>query len=91
MDLVDQVFKKYLDKLVVVFIDDVLIYPEDEHLNIVLELIREEQLHAKLSKYELWFNEAQFLRRVVMIKGILMDPAKIKVVSIGRDQLHPQR
>ena len=91
MDLVNQVFKKCLDKLVIVFIDDVLIYPEDEHLNIVLELIREEQLHAKFSKCELWFNEAQFLRGVVITNGVLMDPAKIEVVSIGRNQLHPHR
>ena len=58
MDLVNQVFKNYFDKLVIVFIDDVLIYPEDEHLRIVLELLWEEQLHAKSLKYEFWFNEA---------------------------------
>ncbi|KAL8105646.1 hypothetical protein AgCh_029445 [Apium graveolens] len=70
MDLMNRVFKKYLDKCVIVFIDDILIYSRTEaehaeHLRIALGILREEQLFAKFSKCEFWRNEVQFLGHVI--------------------------
>ena len=66
MDLMNRVFKKYLEKCVIVFIDDILIYSKTreehaEHLRIVLEILRKEQLYAKWSKCEFWLTQVQFL------------------------------
>ncbi|KAL8148987.1 hypothetical protein AgCh_006119 [Apium graveolens] len=85
MDLMNRVFKKYLDICVIVFIDDILIYSktEQEHteyLRIVLEILRNEKL-AKFSKCEFWLKEVQFLGHVVSSEGVLVDPAKIEAVS----------
>nr|GFB61862.1 hypothetical protein [Tanacetum cinerariifolium] len=70
MDLMNRVCRPYLDKFVIVFIDDILIYSktQEEHvedLRIVLELLKKEKLYAKFSKYELWLREVQFLRHVI--------------------------
>ncbi|KAL8135142.1 hypothetical protein AgCh_009972 [Apium graveolens] len=83
MDLMNRVFKKYLDKCVIVFIDDILIYSKTkvEHLRIALEILREEQLYAKFSKCEFWQNEVQFLEHVINKEGVLVDPSKIEAVS----------
>ncbi|KAL8091815.1 hypothetical protein AgCh_034175 [Apium graveolens] len=86
MDLMNRVFKKYLDICVIVIIDDILIYSKGEqedaeHLSIVLEILMNEKLYAKFSKCEFWLKEVQFLRHVVSSKGILVDLAKIEVVS----------
>ncbi|KAL8091944.1 hypothetical protein AgCh_034279 [Apium graveolens] len=86
MDLMNRVFKKYLDKCVIVFLDDILIYSRTEaehaeHLRIALEILREEQLFAKFSKCEFWRNEVQFLGHVINKEGVLVDPFKIEAVS----------
>ncbi|KAL8154567.1 hypothetical protein AgCh_000077 [Apium graveolens] len=86
MDLMNRVFKKYLDKCVIVFIDDILIYSRTEiehaeHLRITLGILREEQLYAKFSKCEFWRNEVQFLGHVINKEGVLVDPSKIEAVS----------
>ena len=74
-----------MDQFVVVFIDDILVYSKDRenhdtHLRVVLETLRKEQLYAKLSKYEFWFNEVSFLGHIVSKEGIRVDPKKIEVV-----------
>ncbi|GKD03678.1 putative reverse transcriptase domain-containing protein, partial [Tanacetum coccineum] len=86
MDLMNRVSRPYLDKFVIVFIDDILIYSktQDEHevyLGLVLELLKEEKLYAKFSKCEFWLREVQFLRHVINRDGIYVDPSKIKVVK----------
>ncbi|KAL8102858.1 hypothetical protein AgCh_027400 [Apium graveolens] len=85
MDLMNRVFKQYLDKFVIVFIDDILIYSKteedhNEHLRISLEILRKEKLYAKFSKCEFWLKEVQFLGHVVNKEGIKVDPAKIEAV-----------
>ena len=76
----------FLDKFVVVFIDDILIYSKSEeeheqHLEIILETLREHQLYAKFSKCEFWLKEVGFLGHIVSAGGIAVDPAKIKTVE----------
>ncbi|GJX85667.1 putative reverse transcriptase domain-containing protein [Tanacetum coccineum] len=83
MDLMNRVCKPYLDKFVIVFIDDILIYSKDEreheeHLKAILELLKEEKLYAKFSKCEFWIPKVQFLGHVIDSRGIHVDPAKIE-------------
>ncbi|KAL8156666.1 hypothetical protein AgCh_001672 [Apium graveolens] len=85
MDLMNRVFKQYLDKFVIVFIDDILIYSKteedhEEHLRISLEILRKEKLYAKFSKCEFWRKEVQFLGHVVNKEGINVHLAKIEAV-----------
>ena len=85
MYLINKVFMEYLDKFVVVFIDDILVYSKneeehEEHLRLVLQKLRENQLYAKLSKCEFWLDEVSFLGHVITDGGIAVDPGKVKDV-----------
>ena len=86
MDLMNRVFKEYLDKFVIVFIDDILIYSKsrkehEQHLRLVLETLRRNQLFAKFSKCAFWLEKVHFLGHVVLKEGISVDPAKVEAVS----------
>ncbi|GJR09157.1 putative reverse transcriptase domain-containing protein [Tanacetum coccineum] len=86
IDLMNRVCKPYLDKFVIVFIDDILIYSKDEkeheeHLKAILELLKKEKLYAKFSKCEFWIPKVQFLGHVIDSRGIHVDPAKIESIK----------
>ncbi|XP_073051252.1 uncharacterized protein [Primulina eburnea] len=86
MDLMNRVFKPYLDSFVIVFIYDILIYSKIrelhvEHLGTVLQLLREHQLYAKLKKCEFWLEQVSFLGHIVSREGIAVDPMKIEVIK----------
>ncbi|GKA89485.1 hypothetical protein Tco_0811297, partial [Tanacetum coccineum] len=86
MDLMNRVCRPYLDKFVIVFIDDILIYSRskaehEQHLNTILSLLKDEKLYAKFSKCDFWLREVQFLGHVVNTKGIHVDPAKIEAIK----------
>ncbi|CAA0806248.1 Uncharacterized mitochondrial protein AtMg00860, partial [Striga hermonthica] len=86
MDLMNCVFHPYLDRFIIVFIDDILVYSRDleehkEHLRIVLETLRREKLYAKFSKCEFWLDRVAFLGHIVTARGIEVDPGKIEAVS----------
>src|SRR5262249_59328362 len=81
----NRVFRPYLDRFVIVFIDDVLVYSPDEethreHLRIVLETLRTHQLFAKFSKCEFWLESVYFLGHVISKEGIAVDPSKVQAV-----------
>jgi hypothetical protein len=85
MDYMNQIFQPYLDKFVVTFIDDILIYFRDfpehaEHLKIILGVLREKQLFAKFSKCEFWLSEVKFTSHVICQGGVSVDLSKVKVV-----------
>nr|GFA47206.1 putative reverse transcriptase domain-containing protein [Tanacetum cinerariifolium] len=86
MDLMNRVCKPYLDKFVIVFIDDILIYLKDEkehkeHFRQILELLKKKELYAKFSKCEFWIPKVQFLGHVIDNQGIHEDPAKIDSIK----------
>jgi hypothetical protein len=85
MGLVNRVRKPYLDKFVIVIIDDIHVYSlskqdHEEHLRTLSDLLRKEILYAKFSKREFWLRELKFLGQVINEKGIMVDPAKVKAV-----------
>jgi hypothetical protein len=86
MNLMNKVFMKELDKFVVVFIDDILIYSKsredhEHHLRIVLGRLRAHQLYVKLSKCEFWLEKIAFLGHILTAEGIEVDPSKVEAVS----------
>ena len=85
MHMMNKVFMEFLDKFVVVFIDDILIYSKSdeehkEHLRAVLQRLRDHQLYAKFNKCELWLKQVRFLGHVLSAEGIAVDPSKVKDV-----------
>jgi hypothetical protein len=86
MNMMNKVFMDELDKFVVVFIDDILIYSStaeehEQHLRVVLEKLRQNQLYAKFSKCDFWLEEVAFLGHVLTVEGVAVDPAKIEAVK----------
>ncbi|GJZ33013.1 putative reverse transcriptase domain-containing protein [Tanacetum coccineum] len=86
MDLMNQVCKLYLDRFVIVFIDDILVYSKSRkehegHLRLILKLLKKEELYAKFSKCEFWLSKVQFLGHVIDSEGIHVDPAKIESIK----------
>jgi hypothetical protein len=82
MNLMNKIFMPYLDKFVIVFIEDILIYSKNKeehakHLRIALQILREHQLYAKFSKCEFWLDQAEFLRHVISKEGIAVNPSKV--------------
>ena len=92
MDLMNRVFILYLDKFVVVFIDDILIYSKDrdahaDYLRMVLQTLSEHQLYDKLKKCEFWLEEVVFLGHVITKEGIKVNPRKVKAIQNGQGLL----
>jgi hypothetical protein len=85
MYLMNKVFMEYLDKFVVVFIDDILVYSRskeehEEHLHLALQKLREHRLYAKLSKCEFWMKQVAFLGHIISKGGIYVDLSKVQDV-----------
>ena len=86
MDSMNQVFRPYLDRFVIVFINDILVYSRSEfeherHLDSVLQTLRQHQLYAKLDKCEFWLSRVGFLGHVVSTDGIYLDSQKVEAVE----------
>nr|GEU37144.1 hypothetical protein [Tanacetum cinerariifolium] len=85
-ELKNRAYKPYLDKFIILFIDDILVYFKDEeehgkHLKIILELLKKERLYAKFSKCDFWLDSVQFLGHVIDRSGVHVDPAKIEAIK----------
>ncbi|GJV10783.1 putative reverse transcriptase domain-containing protein [Tanacetum coccineum] len=96
MDLMNCVCNPYLDKFVIVFIDDILIYSKNkeehgEHLKTILNLLRSEKLYAKFSKCDFWLDSVQFLGHVIDSSGVHVDPVKIEAIRNWAAPLHQQK
>ncbi|GKC24411.1 putative reverse transcriptase domain-containing protein, partial [Tanacetum coccineum] len=86
MDLMNRVCKPYLDKFIILFIDDILVYSKDEeeqgkHLKIILELLKKERLYAMFLKCDFWLDSVQFLSHVIDSSGVHVDPSKIEAIK----------
>jgi len=86
MNLMNKVFMDELDKFVIVFIDDILIYSKsvqehEQHLRVVLEKLRANKLYAKFSKCEFWLEKVAFLGHILTAEGVAVDPEKVEAVS----------
>ncbi|XP_073017989.1 uncharacterized protein [Primulina eburnea] len=85
MDLMNRVFKPFLDRFIVVFIDDILVYSpskedHEEHLRLTLQTLREKELYAKFKKCEFWLNSVSFLGHVISEAGVSVDPKKVESI-----------
>jgi hypothetical protein len=85
MDMMNRTFRELVDRCVVVFIDDILIYSKsreehEEHLSTVLSILRKHKLFAKFKKCEFWLEEVTFLGHVISKEGISVDPSKVEAV-----------
>src|SRR5438132_4600697 len=85
MNLMNKIFMEELDKFVVVFIDDILIYSKsaeehERHLRVVLEKLRAHELYAKFSKCEFLLQEVAFLGHIITEKGVAIDPSKVETI-----------
>ncbi|KAM1121636.1 hypothetical protein ACFX19_003336 [Malus domestica] len=86
MDLMNRVFQQYLDRFVIVFIEDILIYSKSKskhvrHLTLVLKKLKEHQLYAKFSKYQIWLDQVAFLGHVIFAQGIQVEFQKVAIVE----------
>jgi hypothetical protein len=86
MNLMNKVFMEYLDKFVVVFINNILIYfkndsEHEDHLRMVLQKLRDNQLYAKFTKCDFWLDEVHFLGHIISKGGIVVDPAKVTSIN----------
>nr|GEY86938.1 reverse transcriptase [Tanacetum cinerariifolium] len=86
MDLMNRIIHEYLDKFVIVFIDDILVYSKtkeehEEHLRIVLGTLRQEKLYAKFPKCKFWLGQVAFLGHIMSVDGITIDPAKVEAIT----------
>nr|GFA60385.1 putative reverse transcriptase domain-containing protein [Tanacetum cinerariifolium] len=86
MDLMNRVFHEFLDKFIIVFIDDILLFSKskeehEDHLRTVLQILRQEKLYAKFSKCEFLLSSVAFLGHIVSAEGIMMDPAKVEAIT----------
>ncbi|GJY87154.1 putative nucleotidyltransferase, ribonuclease H [Tanacetum coccineum] len=94
IDLVNRVCRSYLDKFMIVFIDDILIYSRskeehEQHLDTILSLLKDEKLYTKFSKYEFWLREVHFLGHVVNKNRIQVHPTKIRLrTDVGEEGYH---
>jgi hypothetical protein len=84
MCLMNGVFRNYLYKFVIVFLDDILIYSNykeenEQHLRIMLQVLRDHQLYAKLSKFSFYQRQIHYLGHIISKEGIVVDPENIKV------------
>ena len=85
MDYMNRIFHQFLDRFVVVFIDDILVYSKsysehEVHLRLVLQILQERKLYAKFSKCEFWLSQIKFLGHVISNEGVMVDPAKVEAV-----------
>ena len=83
--LMNSIFMEYLDKFVVVYLDDILIYSKNEeehaeHLRLVLMKLQEHRLYAKFSKCEFWLPEVTYLCHVTSAKGIAVNPKRVRAI-----------
>nr|GFC65571.1 reverse transcriptase [Tanacetum cinerariifolium] len=86
MDLMNRVSHEFLDKFVIVFIDDILVFSKskeehEDHLRTVLQTLGQEKLYAKFSKCEFWLSNVAFLGHIVLAEGIMMDPTKVEAIT----------
>jgi hypothetical protein len=91
MCLMNGIFREYLDKFVIVFLDDILIYSKSEeeheqHLRLVLQVLREHQLYAKLSKCSFYQNQIHYLGHIISEEGIAVDPKRLRPLEDGQHQ-----
>jgi hypothetical protein len=85
MCLMNGVFRDYLDKFVIVFLDEILVYSKskaehEQHLRLVLQVLREHQMYAKLSKCSFYERQIHYLKHIISEEGIIVDPMKVEAI-----------